>query len=99
MLRPAAYLEQYAQGLESGLLSTVEVVAVVLDVLADSPDAAALWASAPETLRQEVYDYLSRVGPANVPEYWVIGVNDAGTRAIQTARRQAVATRLLAGFA
>jgi hypothetical protein len=77
----------------------VEVVAVVLDVLADSPDAAALWASAPETLRQAVYDYLTGIGSANVPEYWVIGINDARTRAIQTARRQAVAVRLLAGFA
>jgi pimeloyl-ACP methyl ester carboxylesterase len=43
---PAAKLERYAHGLESGLLTVPEVASAVLNVLADAPDWAGLWVGA-----------------------------------------------------
>jgi hypothetical protein len=99
MQAQAKRLANYSQMLESGLLTTTEAVAGVLDTLADSQDAALLWATAPEPLRREVREYIAHVSPVNAPEAYVVGADDPERRAAQTARRCAVAARLLAEFA
>jgi hypothetical protein len=98
MLGASARLEKYSRHLADGLLTVTEVAAVVLDELADSPDWAVLWAAAPELLRNEILAFLARVGPAGVLRAWYIGDNNPEWLAAQTARRQAVAEKLLADF-
>jgi hypothetical protein len=62
MQRSLLRLQKYATGLESGLLSMPEVVAGILDELAESPDRAALWAATPTALRRSVLAFLAGVG-------------------------------------
>jgi hypothetical protein len=92
---PRTRLEKYSRRLEEGLLSIEEVVGAVLDELAEVPDMAELWISAPESLQRQVLAYLDRVGSDNVPPAWLIGVNDPEWRVAQTNRRKRVASQLL----
>ena len=98
MRGPAATLERYARGLQSGLLTAPEVASAALVVLADASDRAGLWAGAPAALRGPVLAYLAEFGAANVPPVFWIGPGepDPARRAAHTARLRAVAAELLA---
>jgi hypothetical protein len=60
MLGAPARLRKYADGLASGLLTVLEVAAV-LDLLAECSARAATGAGAPASLRGEVLAYLAEV--------------------------------------
>jgi hypothetical protein len=86
-------LERYANCFKKDMLTVHELTSCVLELLADSSDRLALWASAPAEVREHVIKCLKEFG---VPPFVIFSISaDKEWCAAQAARQREVAAELL----